>query len=278
MNKILVTGGNGFIGSNLIKRLVEEGNQVTSIDNLSTGTIDYQVEGCRYIIEDIQNIHLIEDEFDICFHLAALSRVQPSFINPTDTYDSNVTGTQRVLEYCRKNNIEVTYAGSSSKHHRYTESPYATTKYLGEQLCRMYRDTFGMRIQIARFYNVYGPNEIVDHDFAAVVGVFRRQKRDGEKLTIVGDGKQNRDFTYVEDIVDGLIRIANHRDIHPDGWELGSGHQYTINELAEWFNHPTTYIEDQKGNYRYSKRVNDDAIRDLGWKPGDRLKEYVKKL
>lgn len=273
--KILVTGGLGFIGSNLVKRLVKEKYEVTIIDNLSTGTMGNYVPGTRLIQDDINNINLVQGEFDICFHLAALSRVQPSFTNPTATFDSNVSGTHRVLDYCRKNNIQIIYAGSSSKHHRYTESPYATTKYLGEQLCKMYRDTFDMVIDIARFYNVYGEGEIIDDDFAAVIGIFRRQKRDGVPLTVVGDGKQTRDFTHVEDIVDGLWRIAIMNKSHEDAWELGTNKTYSINEVAMLFNHPIVYIPDQKGNYKSSQRVNSDAIDRLGWKPVDRLKEYV---
>lgn len=273
--KILVTGGLGFIGSNLVKRLVKEKYEVTIIDNLSTGTMGNYVPGTRLIQEDINNINLVQGGFDICFHLAALSRVQPSFINPTATFDSNVSGTHRVLDYCRKNNIQIIYAGSSSKHYKYTESPYATTKYLGEQLCKMYRDTFDMVIDIARFYNVYGEGEIIDDDFAAVIGIFRRQKRDGVPLTVVGDGKQTRDFTHVEDIVDGLWRIAIMNKSHEDAWELGTNSPISINELASYFNHPIEYIPEQKGNYRSSQRVNSDAIDMLGWKPVDRLKEYV---
>tara|TARA_R100000742_G_C4279146_1_gene103038 strand:- start:934 stop:1767 length:834 start_codon:yes stop_codon:yes gene_type:complete len=272
---ILVTGGLGFIGSNLVKRLVKEKYEVTIIDNLSTGTMDNYVPGTRLIQEDINNINLLQGEFDICFHLAALSRVQPSFTNPSATFDSNVSGTQRVLDYCKKNNIQIIYAGSSSKHHRYTESPYATTKYLGEQLCKMYRDTYDMVIDIARFYNVYGDGEIVDDDFAAVIGIFRRQKRDGVPLTVVGDGKQTRDFTHVEDIVDGLWRIAIMNKSHEDAWELGTNKPYSINEVAMLFDHPIFHIPDQKGNYKSSQRVNSDAINILGWKPVDRLKEYV---
>ena len=275
---ILVTGGLGFVGSNLVKRLVKENCEVTIIDNLSTGTMDNYVPGTRVIQEDINNINLVQGKFDVCFHLAALSRVQPSFTNPSATFDSNVTGTQRVLDYCRKNNIQIIYAGSSSKHHRYTESPYATTKYLGEQLCKMYRDTYNMVIHIARFYNVYGPGEIVDDDFAAVVGIFRRQKRDKVPLTIVDDGKQTRDFTYIDDIVDGLWRIYIKNKSHEDAWELGTNSPISINELASYFNHPIEYIPEQKGNYRSSQRVNSDAIDMLGWNPNNRLKEYIQDL
>src|SRR6056300_296736 len=133
--QVLVTAGLGFIGSNLVKRLVEEGCEVTVIDNLSTGTMDNYVPGVRTIQEDINNIHLVEGDFDVCYHLAALSRVQPSFVSPKETYKNNVTGTLNVLEYCRHRDINCIYAGSSSKHQGPYTSPYATTKHLGEELC-----------------------------------------------------------------------------------------------------------------------------------------------
>ena len=132
-----------------------------------------------------------------------------------------------------------------------------------------------MVMHIARFYKVYGPGETVDEDLAAVVGIFRRQKRDKVPLTIVGDGKQTRDFTYIDDIVDGLWRIYIKNKSHEDAWELGTNSPISINELASYFNHPIEYIPEQKGNYRSSQRVNSDAIDMLGWKPVDRLKEYV---
>lgn len=276
--KVLVTGGAGFIGMNLIKRLVHEGCEVTSLDNYVTGTTANHVDGVTYIHSDVRDIDKVAREFDICYHLAALSRVQPSFVSPLRTYESNVTGTLAVLEYCRHNNIHVIYAGSSSKHQGHHQSPYSTTKFLGEELCKMYREVYGMVVDIARFYNVYGPGEIVDDDYAAVIGIFRRQKRDGVPLTVVGDGEQSRDFTHVDDIVDGLWRIGITNKSHNDAFELGSGVEYTINEVAGWFDHPIEYIPQQKGNYRKSQRVNSDAIDMLGWKPVDRLKEYIENL
>ena len=281
--KILVTGGLGFIGSNLVKRLINEGHSVDCIDNLSTGTIDNKVEGCVYHYYDCNEINeKLDIQYDVIFHLAALARIQASFIKPYDTYTSNTSATHQVLEYARKHNSKVIYAGSSSKWHDPRISPYALSKFLGEELCKMYRQCYGMKMQIARFYNVYGPNEIVDGDYAAVVGIWRRQVRDGEPITIVGDGEQRRDFTYIDYIVDGLVKIMETEHYHDDAWELGTGTNHSINEMAQMFidkfNCEKVHIPDQKGNYRKTLREHDDALSILHWEPKDKLKEYINSL
>ena len=136
-----------------------------------------------------------------------------------------------------------------------------------------------MDIEIARFYNVYGPAEIVDGDWAAVIGIWRRQVRDGEKITIVGDGEQRRDFTHVDDIVDGLWRIGMKNEKQKDAWELGTGINYSINEVYQMFRERFgvnfTYLPDQSGNYRQTLRENDDSLERLGWKPSDKLRDYI---
>lgn len=276
--RVLVTGGAGFIGSNLIRKLLNQGMIVDSLDDYSLGSIENEITGCTYHAGDIFTIkHL--DSYDIIFHLAALSRIQPSFNNPSETYRVNTMGTQQVLEYARLTGAKVVYAGSSSKWHDPYQSPYAATKFMGEEVCKMYKSTYGMDIEIARFYNVYGPNEIIKGDYAAVIGIWRRQVRDNEPLTIVGDGEQRRDFTYVEDIVDGLYRIGFKKVKHEDAWELGTGINYSINDVylmfKERFGVDYKKIPEQNGNYRATIRVNDDTLEQLGWKPSDNLKDYI---
>jgi len=281
--KIMVTGGAGFIGTNLIKRLLNEGHEVHSLDNYDSGVVENEQEGCNYIVEDIEALEYIKGEsFDLCFHLAALSRIQPSFEDPTETFRVNVKGSQIVSEWAKHNNIKVVYAGSSSKHHDPTTSPYAMFKYLGEEVFKLYKKTYNVDVEICRFYNVYGPDEVVEGDWAAVVGIFRRQVRDGETITIVGDGEQRRDFTHVVDIVDALYKIGVSNEKHDDAWELGTGINYSVNELYEMFKEKygseSKYIPDQKGNYRVTLRKNSDTVDRLGWKPEDRLKDYIENL
>jgi UDP-glucose 4-epimerase len=281
--KILVTGGAGFVGTNLIKRLLTEGHEVHSLDNYDSGLRENHIEGCNYISGDIEQLEYWEgDSFDIVYHLAALSRIQPSFENPVETFRVNSRGTEAVCEFARHNNVKLIYAGSSSRWHNPYQSPYACYKHIGEEILKMYKTVYGINAEIARFYNVYGPNEIVDGDWAAVIGIWRRQTRDNEPITIVGDGEQRRDFTHVEDIVDGLYKIGMSSESHEDAWELGTGINYSINEVYELFKDKfgadKIHIPDQHGNYRKTLRENDDTLNRLDWKPKDRLNDYIQSL
>ena len=277
--KILVTGGVGFIGTALIRKLLNEGHNVHSLDNYEVGVVENEIIGCNYHTEDIENIGLMDNDFDLIFHLAALSRIQPSFNNPNETFRVNTAGTQRVCEFARLTGAKVVYAGSSSRWHNPYQSPYAACKHMGEEVCKMYKKTYGMDIEIVRFYNVYGPGEIVDGDWAAVIGKWRRQVRDGEPITIVGDGEQRRDFTYIDDIIDGLWKIGMKNVKHKDAWELGTGNNYSINQIYGWFkekfNVESINIPEQSGNYKETIRENDDSLKELNWKPVDQLKKYI---
>ena len=283
--KILVTGGAGFIGTNLVKRLLKEGHIVNVIDDFTTGSFDNK-QNCDYYHGDITNLECIDNDafsgIDLIFHLAAASRVQPSFLNPSKTFEINVAGTKNICEWARINKIKMVYAGSSSKHHDPYKSPYAATKYMGEEVCKMYKETYGCDIEIARFYNVYGPYEPLDEENGNVIGIWRSRIARGANIEIVGDGKQRRDFTHVDDIVDGLWRIGMVNEKHRDAWELGTGINYSVNELAKMFSDKfgcsRHYIKEQLGNYRATLCESEDAMNILGWKPQDRLLYYINNL
>ncbi len=279
---IMVTGGAGFIGTNLVRRLLADGHQVTVLDNYDTGTQANKQSGATYYDLDVQMISLIQDRYDLCFHLAALSRVQPSFTNPAETFRVNVAGTAAICDWAWKKNTKVIYAGSSSRWHDPYQSPYAMYKYLGEEVCKMYRAIYKTKIEIARFYNVYGPFEAVGGDKANVIGIWRQQVLDGQNITIVGDGEQRRDFTHVDDIVDALVRIGMSDESHEDAWELGTGINYSVKEVYQMFKErfgtECVYIPDQPGNYRKTLRENDDSLNRLGWSPSDRLRQYIQTL
>tara|TARA_E500000178_G_C17035565_1_gene763179 strand:- start:3755 stop:4600 length:846 start_codon:yes stop_codon:yes gene_type:complete len=277
-----VTGGAGFIGCNLIKELKDKGFNILSIDDYSSGFKENEILGVKYIDLDINHIDQIDFNADICFHLAARSRVQPSFSNPINYFDSNVKGTMKIMEWARANNTKVVYAGSSSKHHSPSDSPYAMYKFLGEEVCKLYKTSFNVDVEIARFYNVYGPNEVLDEINGNVIGIWQTKIQKGEPLPIVGDGEQRRDFTHVLDIVDGLIKIALSSKKHIDAWELGTGLNYSVNELFDFFKQTfqveSIQIPDQQGNYKFTLRENDDTLNQLNWKPQDRLEEHIKSL
>jgi UDP-glucose 4-epimerase len=280
MKRVLVTGGCGFVGYALTIELIKRGYEVDVIDNLSIGREAKIPDGCNFLGGDIRVMGNIENKaYDYIFHLAALSRIQPSFRNPTLTFSVNVDGTKQVVEYAHRNKSKLIYAGSSSKHHNPELSPYAMSKHMGEEWIKMYKEVYELDAEIARFYNVYGPGELVSSDMAAVIGIWRYSIRNGAPIKIHGDGQQRRDFTHIDDIVDGLIRIAESNEKHEDAWELGTGKNYSLNQLANMFGYPNIqYVDDVKGNYRQTIRINNDSIERLGWQPTDKLKSYINEI
>ena len=272
----LVTGGAGFVGTNLIKRLLNDGHKVVSLDNYSTGFEKNEQDGCDYSDIDLRKpFELPMSKIDVVFHMAALARIQPSIKNPSETLKNNFESTLNVLEYARRNNIPVIYAGSSSKHHGLYGSPYAWSKYSGEQLCKLYSEVYGLNTSICRFYNVYGPHHIRSGAYATVLGIFERQYLNNEPLTITGNGEQRRDFTHIDDIVDGLVRCVG-KEHKAEEFELGSGVNYSINEIAELFRCETKYIPARSGEYDVTLCDYTKAETDLGYQPNGNIKTYVK--
>jgi UDP-glucose 4-epimerase len=253
-----------------------------SLDNYDSGCKENEKEGCHYYSGDIESINLMDKDFKIIYHLAALSRIQPSFENPSETFRVNTLGTQAVCDFAKQIGAKLIYAGSSSRWHNPHKSPYACYKYLGEEICKMYKEVYELNVEIVRFYNVYGPGEIIEGDWAAVIGKWRGQVKKNHPITIVGDGKQRRDFTHVDDIVEGLYKIGLTYHKQNDAWELGTGKNYSINEVADMFvkkfHAVKVYMSDQKGNYRETLRENDQALEKLVWEPKDRLEQYIKSL
>jgi len=230
---------------------------------------------------------MIED-CDIIFHLAARARIQPSFKTPTQSFESNVVGTQNILEWARQNgNIPVVYAGSSSKHGDIYSNPYTFTKWQGEQLCEMYANVYDLAVTICRFYNVYGPHQLTDGDYCTVLGIFESLYKKDKPLTITGDGEQRRDFTHVDDIVDGLVRCytsmlnsrysANYYERFNE-FELGRGKNYSINEIADAFgeDYPRQYVFALPGEMRETLCTDTEAREQLDWQPTRDVIEYIK--
>ena len=293
--QVLVTGGCGFIGTNLIKRLLDDGYKVECLDNYSTGKRENELEGCKYIEVDISDSLRRHKGFgletyqlqkpDIIYHLAAIPRIQPSFLEPTKTFDYNVKGTQNIMEYARTLNVPVVYAGSSSSHGDKYANPYTHSKWLGEEVVTMYNKIYDIPTAICRFYNVYGEYQLTEGAYCTVLGIFERLYNNNEPLTITGDGEQRRDFTQVDDIVDGLVRcgrsllIPNEFNARVDGeiFELGRGENYSINQIAKAFgDYPTKYIEERPGEMRHTLNTDTKAYSMLGWKPMGDIIEYIK--
>ena len=291
--KVIVTGGVGFVGTNLIKKLLKDGNEVVSLDNYSTGKKENEQDGCKYIDVDISDSLRRHKAFgleqyklkkpDLIFHLGALARIQPSLKKPASTITNNFMGTLSVLDYASENNIPVVYAGSSTFHHGLWGSPYAWSKHSGEQLCKLYSTIYDLPTAICRFYNVYGEHQLEDGAYATVVGIFEKQFREGRPLTITGNGEQRRDFTHIEDIVDALIRLGwmleSNRSSKVSGqtFELGRGKNFSINELADMFgeNYPKQYIPARDGEYDYTLADSSKAKELLNWNPTLDIKDYL---
>ena len=192
--------------------------------------------------------------------------------------------TLNVMEFARKINVPVVYAGSSSKHHGLYGSPYAWSKFSGEELCKLYSSVYDVSTSICRFYNVYGPYQLEDGPYCTVVGVFQNQYKNGEPLTITSDGEQRRDFTHVDDIVDGLVRV--NRAIHGEvdmryageEFELGRGVNHSINEIADMFgkDYPREYIPARKGEYDRTLCEDKRAHELLDWNPTINLDDYIR--
>ena len=285
----LVTGGAGFIGTNLIIRLLKDGHKVVSLDNYSTGRKENEVilpkgsgtpaSWCQYFDVDISEVSdfdfYVNSKPDVIFHLAALPRIQPSFDYPTKTFDSNVKGTLNILEWARKDNIPVVYAGSSSVHSGHYMNPYTFTKHQGEELCKMYSEIYDLPTSICRFYNVYGPYHLTEGEYCTVIGIFETLYQSGEALTVTGDGEQRRDFTHVEDIVDGLMRCSEHFTFKGEIFELGYGENFSINVIADSFDGDKKYIDARPGEACDTLCTDKKAHKLLGWKPKNSILDYI---
>ena len=279
--RTLVTGGAGFVGTNLVKRLLQDGHDVVSIDNYSTGKKENHQEGCNYWnfdLSDRRNAVLERDEYDVIFHLAALPRIVPSFKDPVATFTSGPVATINVLDRAKKNKIPVIYAGSSSCTGDIYANPYTFSKWQNEELCNLYSKLFDVPTTICRFYNVYGEYQTNEGAYCNVLGIFERKYSKGKPLTITGDGEQRRDFTYVGDIVDGLIRASQYKsDSLSEEFELGNGKNYSINELAEAFgDYPKEYVDARPGEMRVTLNTDARAEDLLGWKPKGDIIKFVK--
>lgn len=275
---IIVTGGAGFIGTNLCKKLVELGHEVTSIDNYSTGKKENHIEGVRYKNFDIRNVYdykwVYNEHPDIIFHMAAIARIQPSFEQPKKYFTTNANGTLEIVDYCAKNNVPLIYAGSSSHHSGKFKNPYTFSKDVGEEVVKLYQEHYNLKSSIVRFYNVYGPYQLTEGGYTTLIGRWLSNIEKGIECEIYGDGEQRRDFTHVDDIVDALIRIQK-QQAYGYSFELGYGKNYSVNEVAKILGINPIYKPTKPGEARNTLNIDRLAIDMLGWKPKINLEDYL---
>ncbi|MFH1222825.1 MAG: SDR family oxidoreductase [Pseudomonadota bacterium] len=293
--RVMVTGGCGFIGSHLTDLLLEKGMDVTVIDNFSTGrpgNLEHQKgnKALRVIEADISNYETIEKYFegmDIVFHLAALADIVPSIENPVAYHRANVDGTVNVLMASRKYNIKrFVYAASSSCYgipdnyptketdQMRPQYPYALTKNVGEQYVMHWGQLYKLPVVSLRLFNVYGPRSRTSGTYGAVFGVFLKQKLEKKPFTVVGDGTQTRDFTYVTDVANAFCTAAN-SDITNEIMNVGSGGTYSVNMLIELLQGEKVYIPKRPGEPDCTYADTSKIRRLLKWEPKVSFKEGV---
>jgi len=295
MTKSLVTGGAGFIGSNLVDRLLELGHEVVVIDNEYSDAHDQfywndKAQNYKYDIRDYENTRPLYDGVDYVFHIAAEARIQPAIENPIEAVSINSVGTVTVLQCAREAGVKRVMYSSTSSGYGLNQTPnietqpddclnpYSVSKVNGEKLCKMYTDLFGLQTVCFRYFNVYGERQPLRGQYAPVIGIFLRQRAAGEPLTIVGDGNQRRDFTYVGDVVKANIMAAISNP-EPEAfgqiYNVGTGTNYSVNQIARMFDHKTVNIAPRPGEARVSLANNQKLHKTFGWEPSMKVEDWL---
>ena len=295
--KSVITGGAGFIGSNLTDRLLDMGHKVTVLDNFVSGKksnlAHHNKKNLKIVNIDISKSENLDKYFkkvDYIFHLAALAEIIPSFKNPKKYFINNVIGTLNVLKAAKKNKIKkMIYAASSScygapkkfptseKDKIDLKHPYAVTKFIGEELVMRYALMFNMPNISCRFFNVYGPRLNVSGQYSAVIGNFLSQTKSKKALTVVGDGKQTRDFIHVDDLVNAFIKIIKSKSVNKI-YNLGSGKRTSINTIAKIFGGKKKFIPVRPGEPKNSVADITKIKKDIDWRPKISIEQGIKKL
>jgi UDP-glucose 4-epimerase len=295
--KSVVTGGAGFIGSNLIDHLIKAGHKVIVLDNFVSGKRSnishHKKKHVQTVKIDISKNTSLDKYFsgaDYVFHLAGLAEIIPSIKNPKKYFFNNVLGTLNVVEAAKKAKVKkLIYAASSScygkpkifptseKSKIDLKHPYALTKYMGEELIMKYASLFSMPNISFRFFNVYGPRLNTSSQYSAVMGTFLLQKRNNKPLTIVGDGKQTRDFIHVDDLINAFLKVAKSKSVNKI-YNLGSGKRISINTVAKIFGGKKKYIPKRPGEPKHSLADISKIKKEINWKPKISIEEGIKKL
>ena len=286
--KALVTGGAGFIGSNLVDRLLDRAEMVVVVDNETANTHEetYWNDNAINVKADVNDkgFNNIVTNIDCIFHLAADISIPYSIENPVATYANNVHGLLNVLETARKNDIKKVIFSSTAAIYGLTDkvcvetdapdplNPYSVSKLAGEQLMKMYHDLYGIQTASLRYFNVYGPRQSNTGQYAPVVGIFQKQKEKDTPLTIVGDGEQTRDFVHVSDVVSANMLVAD-RDVN-GVYNVGTGVEYSVNQIADLISDDQVYIPARVGEARRSV-ADISKIKSIGWEPIIKLEDWI---
>tara|TARA_Y100001937_G_scaffold49570_1_gene69022 strand:+ start:1242 stop:2132 length:891 start_codon:yes stop_codon:yes gene_type:complete len=293
----LVTGGAGFIGSNLVDYLLKQGHEVICIDNESAECNDkfYWNNSACNIIGDITDYSFMKNCFtkvDYVFHLAAESRLQPAIKNPIEAVYKNCVGTTTILQCAREAGVKRLVYSSTSSGYGFNPSPnvetqpddclnpYSASKVAAEKFCKMYSDLYGLETIVLRYFNVFGERSPTRGQYAPVIGIFDRQKNNDEPLTIVGDGTQRRDFIYVGDVAKANLIAAEaslDKKYFGQVFNIGSGVNYSVQQIADAISNNQTYIPKREGEMETTWSNIDKALEILNWKPEIDVLEWIKK-
>lgn len=288
-----MTGGAGFIGSNLVDELIRLDNKVIVIDNLSTGfeeNLNPKAEFYNKDITDLEDIKPLFKDVDYVFHVAALPNIQFSIDNPVESNNANLNGTLNILVSSKDAGVKkVIYSGSSSTYGFDNElpwvetmypgpiTPYAVQKYVGEIYCRAFSNVYDLPTVCLRYFNIYGPRQKCEGAYAPVMGIFIRKRLAGEPMVIFGDGEQSRDFTYVGDAVRANILAAESvKAKKGEAINVGRGKGITVNEIAKLIGGPVEYKEGRI-EVKNSEADNGLARELLGWEPTMEMMDWLKK-
>lgn len=293
--KSLVTGGAGFIGSHIVDKLISLGHEVVVIDNETSAVHEhfYHNSNATYYKNDIAdyiNTKNLYSGVDYVFHCAAESRIQPTILNPLGAIKTNVLGTTTVLQCAREHNVKkVMYSSTSSAYGLANTpplvetmpddclNPYSVSKAAGEKICAMYTKLYGVKTVTFRYFNVYGPREPIKGPYAPIVGLFLRQHRSKEILTIVPDGTQRRDFTHVDDVVNAnILAMTVDHEHYGEIFNVGTGTNHSVLELAAMISNNTKMIEARVGEAYITLADNSKIKEVLGWSPTKSIEDYVK--
>ena len=281
---IIVTGGAGFIGSNLIRFLLKRTNfNIISIDNYTTGSMKNHVinKNVKYINGQNKDISRIlrnyKKKIKIIYHFGEFSRIYQSFLHTKDCVNSNIYNSFEVINFAKDNNIKIIYSATSSNLGNdgkdQNSSPYAWTKTKNIELIKNYGDWFGLRYEILYFYNVYGPGQIKNGKMSALIAIFEKQYKNKKPLTIVKPGTQLRDFTHIDDIIEGCYKaVIKNKNKE---YMLSSGKKFSILQIAKMFNTKYKYISKRPGDRKDSIVLNNNAKKILGFKTKNKLKDYI---
>jgi UDP-glucose 4-epimerase len=290
----LVTGGAGFIGSNLVDALIDKGWEVRVIDNESSDAHEQfyynpKAKYFTYCITDYDNTRELYNNVNYVFHLAAESRIQPAIQNPIYATNVNVGGTCTVLQCSREAGVRrVIYSSTSAAYGLENKpplvetmpkdclNPYSVTKTAGEELCKIYNNLFGLETITFRYFNVYGPRQCTRGQYAPVIGLFLRQKANGEPMTVVGDGLQTRDYTHVKDVVQANILATECTEGLGEIINIGTGKSYSILDVVNIIGGDHIHIDPRPGECRHTRANNEKAKKVLNWKPTETLENYLK--